>query len=393
MKRTFETVFVAALAVVVAGCAKRQEEAAEKPEKVLAVVTQKIGNEPFERRITVQGSLEAEESATVAARMAGTIDGVFVDVGDTVKKGETKLFQIDSVELESRVLISERGVDTAKAQLLVAEASLKSVQATQKKAALDADRFGRLHAENRVSDNEFEQVNVQKESADAQVAIAEASISLAKEQIASAEAALAIARRNLSDATVFAPIDGVVNARLMEPGERASPGDAVMKITGAGRVKAIAYLPSEYYKNVEVGVTEFRLYVDGEDRGMQKVSAKTPEVDMRLRTFGIRAMLDGADGIVPGKMGTFEVIFEAKEGLSVPDSAVLNRRSSQIVFVNVDGVARAKVIRAGLRTDGRTEILEGLTAGDEVIVQGQTQLYDGHKVKISGSDSGTAKTE
>ena len=72
---------------------------------------------------------------------------------------------------------------------------------------------------------------------------------------------------------------------------------------------------------------------------------------------------------------------------------MLNRRSSQIVFVNVDGVARAKVIRAGLRTDGRTEILEGLTAGDEVIVQGQTQLYDGHKVKISGSDSGTAKTE
>ncbi len=381
MENYFNAIVVgAAAAALLSGCSRKGEAVGEAEElPPLPVKIQIAQMQPFEHRVEVKGNLEADENATISARTSGNLDEVFVDVGDEVVKGETRLFMVDPVALENVVLISERAVDTAKAKLLVAEASLKSAEASRKKAVIDADRYTRLREEDRVSANEYEQMMVAREIADAAVEIAEANIALAREQIASAEASLVIARRDLSDAAVMAPIDGTVNERFMDPGERVDPGSPVLALTGKGRVKAIAYLPSEYYSAVREGVTEFRLFVDGVDLGMHKVTAKTPAVDTRLRTFAFRGDVEVPEA-VPGKMGTFQMVFEKRGGISVPVEAVLTRRNRKIVFVNENGVAVEKTVETGLRTDGRLEITKGLEIGDEVIIQGQTQLFAGRKV-------------
>ncbi len=84
---------------------------------------------------------------------------------------------------------------------------------------------------------------------------------------------------------------------------------------------------------------------------------------------------------VAGAMAEFRVVFEKRTGVSVPQEAVLSRAADSVVFVaEQDGTAKEVPVRVGLRDGGRPEILEGLTAGAPVIVQGQTQLCDGRKI-------------
>ncbi len=381
--RTTLLLTATALFVMATGCGKKEALATSTlADTVLNIRTADAGKRVFERKMTVQGSLSSDKSAVVASRIDGNLDAVFVDLGDVVKKDETKLFAIDPVALQSRVLIAECNVNTAKAQELVAEATARRASAEQKKAVLDFDRYERLHKDARVSDNEYEQIAIQRESGDAAVAIAEATIELYKQQVAQFAAALAIARRNLSDATVFAPLDGIVGERFMEPGEQAKQGAHIIRINGVQKIKASAYLPASYYEDVVPGKTEFKLFVDKTDRGLFKVTAKSPAVDMQLRTFEFRGLVEDQAWAIPGKMADFEVVFESHEGIAVPDEAILVRQVGSIVFVENQGVVNEVVIKTDLRNAGFTEVIEGLTGGEHIVVEGQSQLYDGRKVAV-----------
>ena len=170
--KTTILLMAAALVAMATGCGKKEAVVTTTlADTVLNIRTSNAEKRAFERKMTVQGSLASDQSAFVASRVDGNLDAVFVDLGDVVKKGETKLFAIDPVALESRVLIAESNVNTAKAQQRVAEATARRTAAEQKKAVLDFDRYERLHKDARVSDNEYEQIAIQRESVDAAVAI------------------------------------------------------------------------------------------------------------------------------------------------------------------------------------------------------------------------------
>ena len=109
------------------------------------------------------------------------------------------------------------------------------------------------------------------------------------------------------------------------------------------------------------------------------MTPKTPAGGPRLIAVAFLGDVEVPEA-VPGKMGTFQMVFEKRGGISVPVEAVLTRRNRKIVFVNENGVAVEKTVETGLRTDGRLEITKGLEIGDEVIIQGQTQLFAGRKV-------------
>ena len=382
---------LAAFAAAVSGCNKSEAAATNdastaKPaiaDRVIKVKVAEAARGKFERNFSVTGTLSSEEFAAVAARVAGVIDEVSVDIGDRVEAGVTKLFQIDSVELQNRVTIAERSVATAEASLEVAEANRVRAAAERDKAALDAERYTRLHEQSKVSANEYEQVMTHKTALDAAVLIADANINLAKQQIGQYKASLEIARRNLADATGVAPISGTVSERLKEPGERTGAGDVILRVNNLDKIRAAAFLPAEYYDEVVAGATEFKLVANGRDLGTHKVSVKSPVIDKRLRVFEFRGLLDGVGGAVPGAAAKFVVVFNTHEGIAVPDEAVLLRGSGQVVFVENNGAAREVVVKTGLRNDGMTEITEGLSGGEKVVVEGQSQLYDGRKIEVA----------
>ena len=85
-----------AATVLSSGCGQQEAVTPTEAIRALAVRTQPAALRTFERRLTVQGSLETKNYANVASRADGNLDAIWVDKGDSVIAGKTALFQIDS---------------------------------------------------------------------------------------------------------------------------------------------------------------------------------------------------------------------------------------------------------------------------------------------------------
>ena len=377
---------LAPLAGLPLGCGRGQPQTDAgdaKPDRAaLAVRAQVATNRVFERRFTVQGTLEAKRFANVAARVAGNLDAIWVDEGDRVEAGKTPLFQIDPVGLSNAWTIAVQELNVARAGLQVAQANAARVHAEVRKVALDFARYARLHKDGKVSDNEYETAETLHEQAKAGIAVAETQVELATRQVAQAEAGLAIARKNLDDSLTLAPISGVISQRLAEPGEQMAIGRTVLVIVDPSLIEAGAFLPAQYYPDVTPGKTTFRLELDGRPAGTHLIDYRSPTINPVLRTFEIKGVVDTRLApAVPGGMATLTLVFESREGLGVPPASILIRDGRAVVFVIRDGRAVQTPVTTGFQNGAWTEIVSGLQAGDTVINEGQTLLRDGQAVE------------
>ena len=374
------------LASLPLGCGRKQAPAAEAEARpavsALAVRVQVATNRLFERRLTVQGTFEAKRFANVAARVAGNLDTVWVDEGDGVEAGTTRLFQIDPVGLSNAWTIAAQQLDVARAGLQVAQAGTIKVRAEGRKVALDYARYARLHKDGKVSDNEYETAETLNEQAMAGIAVAEAQAELAARQVGQAEAALAIARKNLEDSLTYAPISGVVSKRQAEPGEQMAIGRTVLVIVDPSLIEAAAFLPAQYYADVIPGKTTFHLELNGQSAETHEIHYRSPTINPVLRTFEIKGIVNSqAFTAVPGSMATLTIVFESRMGLGVPPASVLYRNGNAVVFVIRDGKASQTIVTTGFQNGAWTEIVSGIQPGDEVVTEGQTLLRDGQAVE------------
>lgn len=352
--------------------------------RTLVVRVQPATEQPFERRLTVQGTLEAKHYANVAARTDGNLDIINVDEGDWVEGDKTVLFQIDPTRVQNALTIAKQNLAVSEASLAVAEASANKVKAEAKKAALDFERYKRLHKESKVTDNEFEMRDVANNQAKAGIEVADAQVDLAERQVRAAEANVTIAQKNLDDATIIAPLSGAVSSRTAEPGEFIASGRVILKIEDPAIVEAAAFIPAQYYPEIEPGKTVFRLTLGGRVVGEHSVTYKAPVIHTTLRTFEIKGLIADAakEGAVPGLQADMAIVFESRKGLGIPTDAILWRGGTPTVFVAENGHAVSRTVTLGLQNDGRTEILTGLTPGESIVTEGQTQLNAGDALTI-----------
>ena len=224
-----------------------------KGERAIPVVISPVSIRNFEKRLVVQGNLEARNIAMVHARVDATIQSIFVDEGDYVVAGETKLFQIDALKLEKAVEVRRQALAVAGCALNEKTANLERVEADLYKANIDYKRFKELLSDGTVSNDEFERVESHHKQAVASHKHAQTLIDLAKEQRRQAEASLEIAEKDLRDALVYAPISGEISQRYQEPGEMGDTKEPVLKIVDPSVIEVSAFLPAEYYAFVRSG--------------------------------------------------------------------------------------------------------------------------------------------
>jgi multidrug efflux pump subunit AcrA (membrane-fusion protein) len=371
------------LLLIWAGCTKtdNQASAALKTEAALVVRVLKAEPRTFERRLTVQGNIEAKQVAHVASRLAGNIDSIMVDEGDHVEADKTVLFQIDPLSLKNSVTASEQQLAVTQASLEVAKASLKKSEAEAVKVGRDFERFQRLHNEGRVTAHEFELQQLQQEQAKIGIAVSEANVGLAESQVQQAKAALEISRKNLQDAQSIAPLTGIVTQRSKEPGEQVSIGEVILRIEDPSSLEAVAYLPAAYYQDVLPGKTEARLKIAGKEVGTFLITYRSPVIDTMLRTFEIKGKIDFQEAIA-GAMAELTLVFEKRQGLGVPSNSLLTRNNSPALFCVKEDKAVLKTVAIGLSHDNWTEITSGLEIGETVVVEGQSQLRENLPVTI-----------
>ena len=364
--------------------AEEPDRAKASSERRIPVVLTPVARREFEERAVVQGNIEARNFATVSARVPGIVEEIFVDEGDAVVAGETKLFQIDALKLKKALEISRHDLAVARCGLREKQANLERVEVDMHKAGIDVRRFEQLHEDEAVSIDALEQQQSRYKQTKAVLKHAHSLVDLGQEQVRQAEAALAIAEKDLSDSLVYAPITGRVNVRFVESGEMCGVADSVVRIEDPSVLEVSAFLAAQYYPRVIPGETPVRVNVYGIDAGEHRVSYKSPTIDPKLRTFEIKCVLsDPPEGVVPGAMAELRVMLVRREALGVPAEALQQRGKCSVVFGLEDDLASVIEVETGLETDGWVEIRAGqLSEGTPVVTMGQFLLDEGALVTV-----------
>jgi len=393
--KTISRIFIGLLLIVLVATGgyllQKRLQAKETPagvqltdKKVIPVVTTMPQTRDFERVLVVQGNVEAKNYAMVSPRIPGTIMSIFVEEGQAVTAGRTKLFQTDSANLEQNVEIGRHNLTLAQCARQQAAANIEKTKADLHKAKLDYERFKRLLDKQAVTADAFEQQESRYLQLQAAEKLALAQEKLTAAQVNQAEAALAIAQKNLDDATIYAPISGKVSSRLLEPGEMGSPGVPVLRIDDTSVVEVAAFLPAQYYADVVSGQTIIKIVVAGVDVGRHAITYKSPTIHPKLRTFEVKCLLTNPpQEVVPGAMAQINVILESRKGLGVPSAAIQQRGGNNVVFTVKDNISHQVIVQPGIEMDGWTEIREGqISENTPIVTMGQYMIEEGTRVVV-----------
>lgn len=169
-----------------------------------------------------------------------------------------------------------------------------------------------------------------------------------------------------------APRDGIILERAATTGMMAKPGDVLFRIADISNVWVMADVPeydlASVHSGAEVNVT-VRSLPGRTFKGV--VDLIYPQVDMQTRTTKVRIELGNPDGLLLANMYA-DVEIEAgapKPVVAVPNSAIVDTGDRQVVFIDKgDGRFEPKDVKLGVRGEDRTEITEGVAAGDKVVV-------------------------
>lgn len=342
--------------------------AAAQPAALVHVDT--VIEEPLAQAAPVLGRLIPRQVSIIAARINGPVEEVLVDVGDRVTQ-QQPLARINPARLAAEVALRNAELSEREAELQAAEAQLE----------LARQAFQRLSG-------------LQGSAAFSQARYDEAAQTVARDSslVAVAEAALEAARATLQQAeidvfntTIRAPIPGVVSERHADVGEYLSTGAPIVTIVDDTALEVEAAVPTTRVAGLTPGV-RVEITLDDGTRHEAVVRALVPLEDSLTRTRTVRFVPEfgeTAKDLAGNQSVTVMVpIGEPRTVVTVHKDAVLPSPSGRLVYVVVDGAAQPRPIQIGESVGNRFEVLDGLEAGEVVVVRGNERLRPGQAVTV-----------
>ena len=322
------------------------------PPPVVEVDTVKTGR-IVETREAV-GTVRAFESITVTAKVAGVIDKIEFQEGQTVKAGDL-LVSFDAQERRADI------------EAAVAESRRASAQRNE-----IATRLERAQALRRSGAGTEAQV----EDLTAQVRTLESAIS-------SAEARRRAAEARLEDLVVRAPFAGRVGTRSVSLGAYLAPGTRITTLDDLSRVRLDFFVPENLLDRLKEGQVVRALSAAYRDRRFEgRVSVIDPRIDPVTRTVRLTAEFPNPDeALKPGMFLSVGLeVTTTDSAVVVPEEAVVSEGLRHIVYPVKDNKVERRVIRIGQRQNGKVEVLEGLQPGETIVVLGLQRVRPGAPV-------------
>lgn len=325
------------------------------------VVASPVARDAIARTLKLSGTVTAYQAAELSVSVQGLVTVLNVDAGDRVEAGQV-LLELDD--------------DLANYQHQASAAAV----AQSERALSDARR--RLEEALRLAP---------------QQSIAETAVRDLEAEVQEDEAALDQARATagyrkglLERHQLTAPFAGVITRRETELGEWVSPGQAVLGLVATDKLRLDFQAPEDHLGDIRVGqAVRFSLGGDSARNYPGTVSAVVPVTDPTARTFLLRVSPDAAiDGMKPGNaVRALLSLPTGGEGLSVPRDAVLRHADGRIVVwvieeTDTGPTVREQRIETGHHFNGRVEVLNGLSAGQQVVVRGNERLRPNQAVEL-----------
>ena len=364
--------------------------------KIDASKLAKVEKGDLAKSVVATGKIEPITKVEIKSKASGIVKKLYVDYGDKVKKGEV-LAELDKEEIQARV-------DQARAQLEGSSASLNGTRADLERAKVDAEgpdvpllkrayeRAQGMAKDGVVSASALDdaeknyEMSLNKQNVSkAQLQVLQAKIGQAQGQLSQDRANLKQLEEQLGYTTIESPIDGIVLSRDVEI------GDAVSSILVLGSTATLVMTlgdTSEVYVKGKVDESDIgKVYLGQPARikvesfkdktftgKVTKISPMGVEKD-NVTTFEVRVSINNPEGVLKAMMtANAEIILEEhKNVLQIPEGSIIydkdKKASVEIPDPKAKEGKRKIAVNIGISNGAKTELLQGLKEGDQVVLQ------------------------
>ncbi len=378
----------------------------------LKVETSRVTKRTIMQKVSASGKIYPEVEVIIIPEISGEITKLYVEEGDTVKKG--------SVLVDINPDIYQDAVERAHATVLSAQAALANAKAREaevlakfENAKLDYKRNQSLYNQKVISDADFEAAETAYKVAQAQHHSAMESTNAAKYNVQSARATYREAKNNLSKTRVYAPMGGIVTALNIEEGKVVGgiaqfAATEMMRVSNLNEMEAQVEVSENDILNISLKDTaeiEVEAYPDRNFKGIvSEISSSANSqaslsndqatnftVKIRILPESYRDLLSSKQTqhvFLPGMSCSVEIISKrASSVLSLPIECITVREdlskndstssgeNQEYVFLIDGGKANIKAVKSGIQDDEFIEITQGLEEGEEVISGPYTAIH------------------
>ena len=346
------------------------------------------------RTVSANGTLAADEQFILGTKVIGRLGEISVDLGSRVKKGQA-IARIDPSDYRLRVEQAQAALQQARVRLglpasgnndkvdVEQTATVRQAAAVLKEARLSHERMVELWERKLVARAELD-------AAVSQLAVADGRYQDAIEEVRNRQAILVqrrseleIARQQLADTIIVSPIDGAVSERQAAVGQYLPAGAPVVTLVRTHPLRLRLAVPEREARLVRVGQI-VELTVEGDANEYQgRVARLSPAIAESNRTLMMEAEVPNVQGMLrPGSFAKANIVVEAGQRIvTVPADSIVTFAGIEKVLTVANGTAVEKRVRTGRRIDKQVEIIEGLGAGEQVVVA-PGNLVSGEPVQV-----------
>jgi len=348
------TLGLLAMAALLAGCG--QKAAANTPTGPMPVQVLIVQNTSIADTTEYLSVLKSRHSANINPQVEGQITKIFVKSGDRVQAGQP-LLQIDPLKQEATVSSQEASRAAQEANVALAKVSF--------------DRAKKLYEAGVIPKQDFDSAQSNYDSAVAQLAALAEQVRQQKVE--------------LHYYSVSAPMGGIVGDIPVRMGDRVTVSTLLTTVDEPGALEAYIYIPVSRAHQLHLGIPVKLFSPSGEPLGNTSITFISPQVDPDTQTILAKAAVPNAGTRFKiSQQVQVRVTWGQREGATIPFLNITRINGQYFAFLSVDEgkgrVARQRMVRIGDNIGNNVEVLEGVKAGDHLIVSGTQFLQDGTPV-------------
>ncbi len=368
-----------------------EDASAESIAPAQAVTTAPVESRQVSRMLEATGTVEAYDLLPILPRATGLqIQQVLVDEGDTVTAGQA-MAVLDRSVLEAQLAEAQANLQAEQARVRQQDAALAQAEARFSEARTNLQRYENLSSEGAISAEELDTRATAAATAQEDVRVAEANMNSATADVQSQQARIRQLQTQLEQTFVKAPADGLVAERMARVGDVTSGSIALFTVIRDRLLELQINIPETQLPQIRVG-TPVTITSDADDRIQLegRVRDIAPLIDSTTREAIVSIDLPSSNLLRPGMFLRAAVVTSSATGLTVPAGAVIPQSDGQATVYRVVEGNRTEAVTVQLgelldSTDpnnARIEILQGINASDQVVVQGAGYLNDGDRIEI-----------